>query len=95
MYCPFTACLIRYRNSGTLRVRVQGTYSARYCQGIFDYYTNERCSSVTPTVDSRSWVQRFRARARVALLCSKFHGLSSFRLLVCVFRPFTVRLASG
>ena len=43
MYCPFTVCLIiYYHNSGTLRVRVQGTYSARCCQRFFDYYTNGR-----------------------------------------------------
>ena len=30
--CPFTVCLIiRNRNSGIIRVRVQGTYSARCC----------------------------------------------------------------
>ena len=33
VYHLTTVCLIiRYRNSGTLRVRVQGTYSARCCQ---------------------------------------------------------------
>ena len=60
MYCPFTICLIiRYCNSGTLRVRVQGTYCARCCQWFFNYYTNERCSSVTLTVDSPSWFSGF------------------------------------
>ena len=30
MYCPFTVCLIiRYRNSGTLRVRVQGSLASQ------------------------------------------------------------------
>ena len=39
-------------------------------------------------------VQQFHASACVALPFSKFHGPFSFRLLVCVFRPFSVRLAS-
>ena len=60
MYCPFTICLIiRYCNSGTLQMRVQGTYCARCCQRFFNYYTNERCSSVTLTVDSPSWFSGF------------------------------------
>ena len=57
-------------------------------------------STITLTSDAllslrRSTVLRgFSGFARgVALRCSKFHGPFSFRLLVCVFRPFTVRLA--
>ena len=95
VYRLTTVCLIiRYRNSGNLRVRVQGTYSARCCQ---------RFSTITRTSDalfchSYGWesfvAQRFHARAHVALPCSKFHRPFSFRLLVCVFRPFSVRSPS-
>ena len=95
VYRLTTVCLIiRYRNSGNLRVRVQGTYFARCCQ---------RFSTITRTSDAlfchsysrESFVaQQFHARACVALSCSKFHRPFSFHLLLCVFCPFTVRLAS-
>jgi len=93
MYCPFTVYLIiRYRNSGTLRVRVQDTHSARCCQ-LFSTITLMSDALVSlrrSTVLRGSVVSCTRTRCS---LCSKFNGQFSFHLLVCVFRSFTVRLA--
>ena len=71
-YCLTTVCLIiHYRNSGNLRVQVQGTYSARCCQ---------RFSTITLTSDALLSLRRSAVLHGSAVSRARTHCSSVFKI---------------